>query len=53
MVGEGMFGEIDGLEFTSQVIIDEKPAYYSFAEDTKNMTSAELFAMVQAQKESD
>ncbi|OAO03070.1 GFA family protein [Parasphingorhabdus sp.] len=53
MVCAGIFGDIDGLEFTSQVFIDEKPAYYSFAEDTKNMTGAELFAMVQAQQESD
>ena len=29
---------------TSQVFIDEKPAYYEFANHTHNMTGAELFA---------
>ena len=27
-----------------QVFIDEKPDYYSFANETKNMTGAEIFA---------
>ena len=29
---------------TSQIFIDEKPAYYDFANKTKNMTGAEVFA---------
>lgn len=30
--------------FTHQIFIEEKPEYYSFANDTKNMTGAEVFA---------
>ena len=30
--------------FTGQVFIDEKPAYYDFANATKTMTGAEVFA---------
>lgn len=40
----GLFGNAEGIVFDHQVFIDEKPAYYSFADDTKNMTGAELFA---------
>ena len=40
----GMFDKREGLLFTHQVFIDEKPEYYSFANKTKNMTGAELFA---------
>ena len=45
MVPVGLFD--DGLElvFDTQVFIDEKPSFYSFANDTQNMTGAELFAM--------
>lgn len=53
MVCVGLFGDVDGLEFKSQVFIDEKPSYYNFVEDTQNMTGAELFAMVQADQEGD
>ncbi len=28
-----------------QIFIDEKPAYYDFANETRNMTGAEVFAM--------
>lgn len=40
-------GLIEGtpeLSFDHQVFIDEKPPYYSFAEQTSNMTGAEIFA---------
>lgn len=30
--------------FTHQIFIDEKPEYYSFSNETKNMTGAEVFA---------
>lgn len=32
------------LSFTSQVFIDEKPAYYDFSNETETMTGAEVFA---------
>lgn len=44
MVPVGIFDNDDELVFQSQVFIDEKPAYYSFADKTEEMTGAELFA---------
>ena len=41
----GIFEESEGLVFDNQVFIDEKPDYYSFANETKNMTGEEVFAM--------
>jgi hypothetical protein len=38
------FDNKDGYAFTSQIFIDEKPAYYDFANSTHNMTGAEVFA---------
>ena len=40
----GIFDRDEGLVFEHQVFIDEKPEYYSFANETKNMTGAEVFA---------
>lgn len=51
MIAAGLFDDDNGLTFKTQVFVDEKPDYYSFAEDTENMTGAELFAMVQAEQE--
>jgi hypothetical protein len=38
------FDSRDGYRFAHQVFIDEKPAYYDFANKTHNMTGAEVFA---------
>jgi hypothetical protein len=38
------FDDSSGFAFTSQIFIDEKPAYYEFANKTKTMTGAEVFA---------
>ena len=38
------FDDRSGFAFTSQIFIDEKPAYYEFANKTKTMTGAEVFA---------
>ncbi|MPZ41418.1 MAG: GFA family protein [Rhizobiales bacterium] len=38
------FDDRDGYEFKSQIFIDEKPAYYDFANKTATMTGAEVFA---------
>jgi hypothetical protein len=35
----------DDFKLTGQVFIDEKPTYYDFANDTKNMTGEEVFGM--------
>src|SRR5690625_3614428 len=40
----GMFGEGQSWELASQIFIDHKPSYYSFANPTKNLTGAEVFA---------
>ncbi len=39
----GLF-DLQGLVFDHQVFIDSKPAYYAFANKTKEMTGAEVFA---------
>ncbi len=41
----GIFDNDENLVFDLQVFIEEKPEYYSFANETKNMTGEELFAM--------
>ena len=40
----GLFdGDVEFV-FDHQVFIDEKPSYYCFSNETKNMTGAEVFA---------
>jgi hypothetical protein len=41
----GIFEGVEQFVFDHQVFIDEKPAYYCFANQTQNMTGAEVFAM--------
>ena len=41
----GLFQQLHELVFDHQVFIEEKPEYYQFANHTKNLTGAELFAM--------
>jgi hypothetical protein len=38
------FDDRSDFRFASQIFIDEKPAYYDFANATKNMTGQEVFA---------
>ena len=45
MVPVGLFDDGYGVAFKKQVFVDEKPPYYSFAEETHNMTGAEVFAL--------
>ncbi len=40
----GLFEDEEHLEFTQQVFIDEKPPFYEFSNDTKDMTGPELIA---------
>lgn len=47
----GIFNNSEHLVFDLQVFIEEKPDYYSFANDTKNMTGEELFAMFSSSSE--
>lgn len=40
----GLFEECAGIVFDHQVFVDRKPDYYSFANETRNLTEAEVFA---------
>lgn len=44
MMSAGLFGDEAALVFERQLFIDEKPAYYCFANDTLNLTGPEIFA---------
>jgi hypothetical protein len=43
-VPAGLLDDEASLQFDHQVFIDQKPAYYSFANRTEDMTAAEAFA---------
>ena len=45
MVPAGLFDDQENFVFESQVLIDQKPAFYSFSNKTNDMTEAEVFAM--------
>lgn len=40
----GLFDDAAPWEFTEQIFIDNKPSHYSFANHTRNLTEAEVFA---------
>lgn len=40
----GLFDDDEMFVFDHQVFIDEKPSFYSFANETDDMTGAEVFA---------
>lgn len=44
MMPVGLFDNDDDLVFRSQVFIDEKPSFYRFANETEDLTGAEIFA---------
>ena len=45
VVSAGILDDQTGLTLASQIFIDEKPGFYDFANETKSMTGAEVFAM--------
>ena len=45
MVPVGLFEDSSGLVCKGQVFVDEKPEYYEFANETKDFTGAEIFAL--------
>ena len=51
-VSVNAFDDPGALNFTSEVFIDDKPAYYAFAGERKRMTGAEVYEMYAAGKES-
>lgn len=44
MMAAGLFA-VDEFTFHHQVFVDQRPSYYEFANETKNFTAAEIFAM--------
>ncbi|MEQ8896297.1 MAG: GFA family protein [Roseovarius sp.] len=44
----GLLDDPSGVTLTEEVFIDEKPAGYAFAGDTRKMTGAELIAQFEA-----
>ncbi|WP_347136718.1 GFA family protein [Parahaliea mediterranea] len=40
----GLFEDQERWEMTEQIFIDRKPGYYTFANETENLTEAEVFA---------
>lgn len=40
----GLFDGNPEWQFSEQIFIEEKPSWYSFAEQTRNLTGAEVFA---------
>lgn len=44
-IGLGLLDNADGIALTEEIFIDRKPSGYSFAQQTKTMTEAEMFAM--------
>jgi hypothetical protein len=47
----GLFDNGEPWVFDQQIFIDEKPSFYSFANQTKNLTGAEVFAQYSARSE--
>lgn len=45
MLSVGVLDDQSNFTLTNQIFIDEKPAFYDFANDTPKMTGAEVFAM--------
>ena len=44
IMAAGLFDDEARFVFDEQVFIDERPSYYCFANETRNMTGAEVFA---------
>mgnify|MGYP002776999177 CR=1 FL=1 len=44
MLPAGLFQDDAQFEFKEQIFIDQKPEYYEFANQTLNLTEAEIFA---------
>ena len=43
MIPAGLFEDQESFEFSNQVFVDRKPSFYSFANETKEMTEAKVF----------
>ena len=45
VLSTGSFVNSDAFELKQQIFIEEKPAYYSYANETENLTGEQVFAM--------
>lgn len=43
----GLFGDAISPQFDLQEFIDQKPAYYAFANETRTLTKAECYALLE------
>ena len=50
IVPAGLFGDMPDAVLTSQIFIDQKPSYYRFANETTELTAAEVFAKYAARE---
>lgn len=41
----GLLDDTEQWVFDNQIFVDEKPSFYAFANETKKMTAAEVFAL--------
>jgi hypothetical protein len=46
----GLLDIQSSYDFSHQIFIDEKPDYYSFSNETENMTGAEVFAHFESEQ---
>src|SRR5690606_36721869 len=46
----GLLSESDNWELTKQIFIDQKPAFYSFEQETQKLTGEEVFAAYSAEQ---
>lgn len=53
IVPAGIFDGAPALSFDHQIFIEEKPAYYAFSNQTKNMTGEEVFAQFSGDSSAD
>ena len=51
VVPAGLLTQAPPLEFQEQIFIDHKPAYYAFANQTSELTEAEVFAKYMSEGE--
>lgn len=47
----GLFEVDSGLEFDHQIFVDRRPSYYCFANETREQTGEEVFAVFTSQSE--
>lgn len=52
-VNAGALDDLGEFEFTTEIFIDEKPGFYSFAGETRKLTGAEVYALFADDQDTD